>query len=69
MDSEHRDQSRIKLGVNKNEEAEEREKHLVRAVKQHEKIPTKRSIKEEGYEVIGYQPGLDYHVHCINDQN
>ena len=67
MDNEHRDQNRIRLGVLKNEEAEEREKHLIRAVMQREKIPTKKSIKEEGYNVIGYQPGLDYYVHCIND--
>ena len=68
IDSDHRDRNRIKLGVLKDDEAEEQEKHLVRAVMQRQKIPTKRSIKEEGYTVTGYQPGMDYYVHCINEQ-
>ena len=54
IDSDHRDRNRIKLGVLKDDEAEEQEKHLVRAVMQRQKIPTKRSIKEEGYTVTGY---------------
>ncbi|KAH0571487.1 hypothetical protein SS50377_25673 [Spironucleus salmonicida] len=67
LESSKPKRNHVSLGVDKYSEQEEKELHLLKAVQQNEKIPTKKTIQYNEYETVGYMPNQDYYVHQIDN--